>query len=134
MRIASADFSWPGLRPEFVLDLIRELELDGVSLAYFGGLTERTPQRIADDPVAWGEQVAAELAERGLAPADTFFVPSADLVGMAVNHPDPTERAGGSELFAAFCEFAERVGTSGITTLPGLVFARPFSTRLPSTS
>lgn len=122
MRLASADFSWPGLRVEFVYDLIRELDLDGVSLAFFGGLTERTPQQIADDPDGWGERVADELAERGLEAADMFFVPDATLVGMAVNHPDEAEREAGNELFEPFCRFSARVGAGGITSLPGLVF------------
>jgi sugar phosphate isomerase/epimerase len=122
MQLASADFSWPGLRPEFVLDLISELDVEGVSLAFFGGFTSRTPQDVAVDPEQRAEALAAELAARSLAPADVFFVPSADLVGGAVNHPDPSEREIGDELFASFVRFARRLGVSGITMLPGLVF------------
>lgn len=122
MKLASDDFGWPGLRPEFVLDLIRELDLEGVSMAFFGGGTERTPQEIATDPEAWGERVAGELAERGLAAADGFFVPSADLVGGTVNHPDPAEVNNGEELFDSFLAFARRAGLEGVTILPGMIF------------
>lgn len=122
MRLASDDFGWPGLRPEFVLDLIAEMDLEGVSMAFFGGGTPRTPQEIATDPQGWGERVAGELAERGLEAADAFFVPSADLVGAAVNHPDAAERRRGEELFDAFLVFARRLGVPGVTVLPGLVF------------
>lgn len=122
MRLASADFSWPGLRPEFVLDLIAELYLQGVSLAFMGGLTARQPQDVASDPEAWGERLAGELAARELAPADVFLIPRVDLVGLTVNHPDPTEREASEALFGAFLRFARRAGSSGMTILPGLVF------------
>lgn len=121
-KLASADFTWPGLPPEFVLDLIRVLELEGVSMAFMGGHTARDPEDIASDPEGWGERVAAELAERGLEAADVFLIPRIDLVGRSVNHPDPAEREASDALFAAFLRFAARVGSTGITTLPGLVF------------
>jgi sugar phosphate isomerase/epimerase len=122
MQLASADLSWPGLRPEFVLDLIAELDVEGVSLAFFGGLTSRTPQDVAIDPEGRAEALAEQLAARGLAAADVFFVPSADLVGGSVNHPDASEREVGDELFAAFARFARRLGVGGVTMLPGVVF------------
>ena len=122
MRLASADFSWPGLTPDFVLDLLAELGVDGVSLAFFGGLTERTPQSIGADPDRHAHALLEDLTSRGLTAADVFFVPSADLVGGTVNHPEAAERASGDELFATFARFAERLGVSGITMLPGLVF------------
>ena len=64
MRLACDDFGWPGLRPEFVLDLIREMELEGVTMGFFGGATPRDPQLIATDPEGWGERIAEELGWR----------------------------------------------------------------------
>jgi sugar phosphate isomerase/epimerase len=122
VKLASDDFGWPGLRPEFVLDLIAELDLEGVSMAFFGGATPRTPQLIAADPEGWAERVGTELAERGLAAADGFFVPAGDLVGGTVNHPDPAEVAASDELFESFLVFARGVGLDGVTILPGMVF------------
>jgi sugar phosphate isomerase/epimerase len=123
MKLASADFSWPGLSPAFVLSLVRELDIDGVSLAFMGGYTARQPEEVAADPEGWGQRVAEELVEFGLEPADVFLIPQVDLVGMSVNHPDAGERDRGRELFEAFLPFARRVGVTGITILPGLVFA-----------
>jgi sugar phosphate isomerase/epimerase len=122
MRLASADFTWPGLRPEFVLDLIAELGLDGVSMAFMGGYTARRPEDVARDPEGWGERVAAELDQRALQPADVFLIPRVDLVGLTVNHPDAAQREESDALFAAFLRFARRVGSTGMTILPGLVF------------
>jgi sugar phosphate isomerase/epimerase len=122
MRLASADFTWPGLRPEFVLDLIAELDLQGVSMAFMGGYTARRPEDVAADPEGWGERVAAELAARGLEPADVFLIPNVNLVNLTVNHPDPAEREHAETLFAGFLRFARRVGSTGMTMLPGMVF------------
>jgi sugar phosphate isomerase/epimerase len=122
VRLACDDFGWPGLRPEFVFDLIREMDLEGVSLGFFGGATPRDPQLIATDPQGWGERIAGELRERDLEPADAFFVPSGDLVGFAVNHPDPRQVEEGEQLFDAFLVFARRLGVPGVTVLPGLPF------------
>ncbi|MGH2949107.1 MAG: sugar phosphate isomerase/epimerase family protein [Solirubrobacteraceae bacterium] len=122
MRLASADFTWPGLRPEFVLDLIAELDLEGVSMAFMGGYTARRPEDVAEDPEGRGERVAGELAQRGLRAADVFLIPRVDLVGLTVNHPDPAEREQAGRLFTDFLRFARRVGSTGMTILPGMVF------------
>jgi sugar phosphate isomerase/epimerase len=122
MRLASADFTWPGLRPEFVLDLIAELGLSGVSMAFMGGLTATQPSDVAADPEAFAKGVAERLDSRGLAAADVFLIPRVDLVGMAVNHPEQSERNASGEIFSAFLRFAAAVGSSGMTILPGLVF------------
>lgn len=122
MKLACDDFGWPRLRPEFVFDLIREMDLEGVSMGFFGGATPRDPQLIATDPEGWAERIGGELETRELAPADVFFVPVADLVGGAVNHPDPAQVRLGEELFDSFLVFSRRLGVPGITVLPGLVF------------
>jgi sugar phosphate isomerase/epimerase len=131
VRLASADFSWPGVRSELVLDLIAELALDGVSMMFMEGLPDRSPRDVAADPEHWAERIGAQLADRGLAVADVFLNPSPDLASLAVNHPDPAERAAGDELFEGFLTFASRLGSSGLTTLPGLVFgAEPWEDAL----
>ena len=122
MRLACADFSWPGLRPEFVLDLIAELDIEGVSMAFMGGLTANTPESVAADPEGRAAHISESLERRGLVAADVFLIPRVDLVGMSVNHPDPAERARSDELFESFVRFAHAVGSTGMTVLPGLVF------------
>ena len=131
MRLASADFSWPGLRSELVLDLIAELGLDGVSMMFMEGLPDRSPRDVAAQPERWAERLGGQLADRGLVVVDVFLNPSPDLARLAVNHPDPAERAAGDELFEGFLAFASRLGSSGLTTLPGLVFgAEPWEDAL----
>lgn len=122
IRLASANFSWPGLSPELVLDLIAELGVEGVSLAFIGGVSANGPDDVAARPEEAAEKIGSALEARGLAVADVFLIPDGALVGRAVNHPDPAEADAGDELFARFLRFAARIGSSGITILPGLVF------------
>jgi sugar phosphate isomerase/epimerase len=122
VKIASADFTWPGLRPEFVLDLVAELGVGGVSMAFMGGFTARQPSDVAADPDGLAATVRRELEARSLEVADVFLIPEIDLVGLSVNHPDAAQRAASAELFTAFVAFARAAGATGITTLPGLVF------------
>ena len=114
-----------------MLDLIAELGLDGVSMMFMEGLADRSPGDVAADPERWADRIGAQLADRGLAVADVFLNPSPDLERLAVNHPDPDERAAGDELFERFLTFAGRLGSSGMTTLPGLVYgAEPWEDAL----
>lgn len=122
VRLASADTGWPGLRPEFVFDLIGELGLSGVLLAFFEGSTARQPAEIAQDPDGWADQIGVELSKRDLEPADVFLIPGGDLQTMTVNHPDLAQRKQSEALFQAFVRFAHRVGSSGVTILPGMIF------------
>jgi sugar phosphate isomerase/epimerase len=87
-----------------------------------GGLTARTPESVAADPERAGEEVAGALGARGLAPADVFLIPRVDLVGLTVNHPEASERQAAEALYVAFLRFARRIGSTGVTILPGLVF------------
>lgn len=120
--VASANFSWPGLDPDLVLDLIAAIGLEGVSLAFIGGVSAESPDDVAADPEGNAERLAAALGDRGLALADVFLIPDAGLTERTVNHPDPGQDEASRELFARFLRFASRIGSTGITILPGLVF------------
>lgn len=123
MRVACANFSWPGLAPELVLDLVAGLGLDGVSLAFIGGVSAQRPEEIAARPEQSAELIAAALDARALALADVFLIPDSGLVERTVNHPDAAQAQAGELMFARFLRFAAGLGASGITILPGLVFA-----------
>lgn len=122
LRVASANFSWPGLDPELVLDLIAGIGLEGVSLAFIGGVSMESPEQIAADPEGAADRLGSALADRGLALADVLLIPDGALVERAVNHPGPGQAEASRAMFVEFLRFASRIGSSGITILPGLVF------------
>ncbi|WCB96870.1 hypothetical protein DSM104299_05638 [Baekduia alba] len=122
VRVASSDFGYPGLSPEFLLDLLVELGLDGVSIGLFPGRSNWPMDAIGAAPQAWAERIARELSERGLGLSDVFHIPARKLTELTVNHPDAAQREESERLFTIYADFAAAVGSSGITLPPGLVF------------
>jgi sugar phosphate isomerase/epimerase len=122
MRIASADFSWPGISHPLVLDMVRELGCEGVLLGLIGDYSPIHLDTVRQDVPFWAGRLAERVEAHGLVFADVFPIGSMDLVGLAVNHPDPAEREGSRELFGEMLDFSERVGVDGLTILPGMPF------------
>lgn len=123
MRLASADFSWPGLSHDLVLDIVRELGCEGVLLGLLGDYSPVHLDPVLADVPYWAGRLAERVEEHGLVIADVFPIASMDLVGLAVNHPDGAERARSAAFFRQMLEFARRVGVDGLTILPGMPFA-----------
>lgn len=123
MRIASADFSWPGLSHDLVLDVVRELGCEGVLLGLLGDYSPVHLEPVLEDVPFWAGKLAERVERHGLVVADVFPIASMDLVGLAVNHPDGAERAASAAFFRAMLGFTRRMGVDGLTILPGIPFA-----------
>jgi sugar phosphate isomerase/epimerase len=122
MRIASADFSWPGLPHHLVLDMIRELGCEGVLLGLIGDYSPITLDTVRSDVPFWAGRLTERVETHGLVLADVFPIGSLDLTGLAVNHPDADERDASATLFREMLDFAARAGVDGLTILPGMPF------------
>lgn len=131
MRLSCPDYTWPSLPHAAVLDLIRALEFPAVDLGFMAGRSHIRPEAAAADPEAAGRQVRGQLEQRDLVLADVFAIPATDFQSRALNNPDPAARAASLEFFQAAVRFARAAGTTGLTTLPGVVFAgEPFGEAL----
>jgi sugar phosphate isomerase/epimerase len=95
------------------------LGFEGFDLVLMGNSAHIRPDEITDIG-GWSNAVKSQLDAEGMRPADVFCVPWTDFVVMAPNHPDPTERARGRELFRRMLDLATSVGAPGITMLPGI--------------
>jgi sugar phosphate isomerase/epimerase len=122
VKVASSDFGYPGLSPEFLLDLMVELGIDGVSIGLFPGRSNWPLDEIAADPQGMAERIRTALAARDLGLSDVFHIPARKLTELTVNHPDAAQREESERLFAIYADFAAAVGSTGITLPPGLVF------------
>lgn len=120
MKLSVADYTFPLLRHEQVLELVSWLELDGVDLGLMGNRSHIRPESIVGDPTGAARQTRARLQTIGLDASDVFLIPWTDFESFAPNHPSADERSRARELFDTALEFAAGVGALGMTTLPGI--------------
>lgn len=120
MRIAAADFSFPLLEHEQVLDLIAMFGVEGLDLAIMGNRSHVRPEAIRSDLSGWTRRLRERIAARGLSIADVFLIPWTDFERMAPNHPDADERAESRALFVDIAELAAALEAGGMTLLPGI--------------
>src|SRR5258706_11543971 len=92
LKLACADFTFPLLPHDAVLDLIGSLEFDGIDLGLFEGRSHLWPSREYKAPERSGRQLARKLADRGLKAADVFLQLDPDFVPFAINHPEFSRR------------------------------------------
>jgi sugar phosphate isomerase/epimerase len=121
-KLASADFSFPLLEHDKVLDLIAALDLDGIDIGLFEGRSHLWPSHEYDNITRAADTLRAKLADRGLAPADVFLQLDPDFVPFALNQPDAGRRCAARDKFRQTLEYASRLGSPHVTTLPGVYF------------
>jgi len=122
MKLSCADFTWPLLPHERVLQLIKLLDLEGVDIGFFGNRSHIRPETVREDVPMWAGTLRERLARAGLELADLYYQPWSDFQTMAPNNPDPKQQADSDALFQVVVEFGRRLQTPGITMLPGSRF------------
>jgi sugar phosphate isomerase/epimerase len=121
IELSCADYTWPSAPHPLALDIISGLGFRAVDIGYFAGRSHVRPEDVGDEIALHAGRLAERCAARDLAIADVF-AQTADFETAAVNHPDPAERERSLEFFERALEFARRVGSPGMTILPGVVF------------
>jgi sugar phosphate isomerase/epimerase len=121
-RLASADFTFPLLPHDRVLDLISALELNGIDIGLFEGRSHLWPSREFKQLTESARLLREKLIDRGLAPADVFLQLDPDFVPYAINHADPGRRLHARNEFLRTLEYASELGSPHVTTLPGVYF------------
>src|SRR4051812_698831 len=120
--LACADFTFPLLAHDKVLDLIAALELDGVDIGLFEGRSHLWPSQEFEHLASSARILRKKLADRGLKPADVFLQLNPDFVPLAINHLDANRRQHAREQFLRTLEYAGELGSPHVTTLPGVYF------------
>jgi sugar phosphate isomerase/epimerase len=120
--LACADFTFPLLDHDRVLDLIKLLEFDGVDVGLFEGRSHLWPSKVFKNAARSGQELARKLNDRGLAPADIFLQTAVDFVSLAPNHPDASRRSKARTMFERCLEYAAASGSRHVTALPGVLF------------
>lgn len=120
MRLACADDTFRLLGHEHIVELVRRLDLDGIDLCLMESRSSLPLDEVREDVAGWAGRVGERVHSRGLDVADVFLIPWTDFRTLATNHPDPGERAASSALFDDVLDFAARLGSPGMTILPGV--------------
>jgi sugar phosphate isomerase/epimerase len=121
-RLACADFTFPLLEHDKVLDLTSALQLDGVDIGLFEGRSHLWPSREFAKISKSAAALRSKLSDRGLKPADVFLQLDPDFVPYAINHPEDDRRKHARDMFLQTLDYASAVGSPHVTTLPGVYF------------
>src|SRR5438094_176781 len=121
-KLASADFTFPLLRHDSVLDLIAAMELEGIDIGLFEGRSHLWPSKEFKNVSRSATTLKKKLANRGLKPADVFLQMNPNFVPFAINHPQSARRKKARETFLKTLEYASKLGSPHVTTLPGVYF------------
>jgi len=122
LNLACADFTFPLLPHDHVLDLIGMLGVKGVDIGLFEGRSHLQPSQVLKNPGEAARELAARLRDRGLLATDIFLQTAPDFFSLALNHPDAARRRQAREMFEKTLEFAVTCGSRHVTTLPGAQF------------
>lgn len=121
-RLACADYTFPLLPHDKVLQLIALLEFEGVDIGLFEGRSHLWPSREYADLAGSARRLRARLGELGLAAADLFLQLDPEFAPFAINQPDAGRRRHAREQFARTLEYASALGAHHVTGLPGVEF------------
>jgi sugar phosphate isomerase/epimerase len=122
LKLACADFAFPLLPHDRVLDLIAALEFEGVDIGLFEGRSHLWPSRELADAAKSVRQLGRKLADRGLRAADVFLQMAPDFVPYAINHPQASRRRKARTWFLQTLDYAAGCGARHVTVLPGVYF------------
>jgi sugar phosphate isomerase/epimerase len=122
LKLACADFTFPLLKHDRALDLISAIEVDGVDIGLFEGRSHLWPSNEFEKLDANARTLAKKLDDRGLKCADVFLQMDPDFIPFAINHPEVERRQRARDWFEQTLEYASRVGSPHVTTLPGVYF------------
>src|SRR2546423_894347 len=99
LKLACADFAFPLLPHDQVLDLIAMLEFDGLDIGLFEGRSHLWPSKELQSPTKSGNQLAHKLRARHLRLADVFLQMNPSFIPYAINHPQTARRRNARDRF-----------------------------------
>jgi sugar phosphate isomerase/epimerase len=123
LKLACADFTFPLLPHDRVLQLIAMLELQGVDIGLFEGRSHLWPSREFADVTRAARQLRVKLGDLGLGAADIFLQMDTDFRPYAINHPEAARRDHARDWFVKALLYAAEAGAKHVTILPGVHFA-----------
>ena len=122
-KFACADFTFPLLDHNGVLDLIALLKVKGVDIGLFEGRSHLQPTKEFKNIGRTARSLKKKLSDRGLKAADIFLQMANDFEAYAVNHPQANRRRKARDWFLRGLEYTATSGCRHMTCLPGAHFS-----------
>ena len=119
---ASADFTFPLLEHDRVIQLIGLLGFDGIDIGLFENRGHLQPSAVFDRAGENGRILYQKTQDAGIAVADVFLQCDVDFEPMAINHPNPEIRRKARDWFLRTLEYANACQSRHVTCLPGVPF------------
>ena len=122
LRLACADYTFPILPHDQVLQIISMLGLKGVNVALFEDRSHLQPSSEFVNVRRSARRLKKRLDDNGLVAADIFLQLALDLNSRAINHPRPQVRRKAREAFIQALDYAAECGSVHLTGLPGVLY------------
>lgn len=121
-RLACADFTFPLLAHDKVLQLIALLDLQGVDVGLFENRSHLWPSQEFVQVEHAARQLKQKLDDLGLHAADIFLQMDPLFEPYAINQPAADRRAKALDWFLKTLDYANACGAGHVTILPGVHF------------
>lgn len=122
LKFACADFTFPLLSHDKVLELIRLLDFTGVDIGLFSGRSHLRPEIELTNAATCARQLKSRLVDKDLLPSDVYLQLSTSPFVYAINHPNVEQREFARDAFLRLLDYACELGADHITCLPGMPF------------
>jgi sugar phosphate isomerase/epimerase len=120
--LGCADFAFPLLPHNLVLDLIAGLSIKGVDVSLMLGSSHLDVEDALHRPAEVGKDLSKRVSNKGLVISDINFMPAQDFRTLAINHPDVQMRRESADWFRRAIDFAGYANARHMTILPGVLW------------
>jgi sugar phosphate isomerase/epimerase len=124
IKLACADFTFPLLPHDQVLQLISMLGIKGVDIGLFEDRSHLQPSSEFANVSRSARGLKRQLDDNGLVAADLFLQLALDYESRALNHPSSSVRRKARDAFQQTLDYAAECRARHITALPGVHFDR----------
>ena len=122
-QYACADFTYPLLPHDKVIQLIALLGFDGIDIGLFENRSHLQPSGVLHEPEKNGRILGGKTADAGIKVADVFLQCDVEFSAKAINHPDKKVRDETRDYFSKMIDYALAAGSKHITCLPGVHYS-----------
>ena len=123
LKLSCADFTFPLLDHDKVIDLIAMLDFKGIDIGLFSGRSHITAETEFSDLINKARALRRKVEQRGMSITDVYLQLDNNLAKFAINHPEENIRQYARAHFAKLMEYASESGADHITCLPGMHFS-----------